>query len=335
MRKFFYPIISSMLLILLLSFSCSTKKDDNVVGDIPSAMLLHLESHNIQAVRVYQNNELRMSYDQGDWDTNSLHKIYSCTKSVISLLIGTLIDSGVIESVEVPMVDLFPDLDISVLPKSARDLKLKHFLTMTTGLRSRDSYLYNWAGLQAVRNDPNWVESVLKLKQEDVPGARFDYSNLASFTLGEVIHSLTGKDVSLYAEEVLFEPLGITEYEWDKNPYGASIGWGGLHLHPDDLVKIGLLVLNHGVWEGEMIVSEQWLDISTTSKIKSDTLRENYGYQWWVDSEERILALGYQGQYLIIDPELNLVTVVLSELDTWNFFLPYRMYISHIIKEFD
>jgi len=170
-------------------------------------------------------------------------KIFSghITKSIVSLLIGTLIDKGLIESVEVPVYKFFPD-------------------------------------------------------------------------------------ISDYAEETLFKPLGIVLYSWEKNIHGQSWGWAGLNLQAWDLAKIGILVLNGGLWEGEQIVSDKWIDLSTTNKVKTDISGQNYGYQWWIDGDNRIMAIGDRGQYLIINRDLNLVTVFISDLHRSDYFLPYRLY---------
>ena len=86
-----------------------------------------------------------------------------------------------------------------------------------------------------------------------------------------------------------------------------------------------------GKWKGEQVISKEWLEEATSPKIKAGTLREYYGYQWWIDADDRILALGYSGQYLIIDPDLQSVTVFLSDLHDQEFFLPYTLYKTYII----
>ena len=202
---------------------------------------------------------------------------------------------------------------------------------MTTGLRSRDSYIYRWEGLREIRNSPDWVEHILTLEVESPGGERFDYSNLSSFLLAEIIRSKTGKDVSVYAEEMLFNPLGIDEYYWETNSRGQSLGWGGLYMKPSDLLKIGQLILTKGEWQGVQLVSASWIEESVKTHIKAGTLGDYYGYQWWIVEEERILALGYKGQYLIIDPEAMMVTVFTARLEEEDFFLPYNLYMEFIV----
>jgi CubicO group peptidase (beta-lactamase class C family) len=330
-RFVFIIIITAAVLVLN---SCVKKEITDISTAPPEELQTILKRKEIQTFLVYQGEELQWSYIVKGWDRENLHNIHSCAKSIVSLLIGILIDSGSIKSVEVPVYTLFPSHYQKNIPEENKTLRLRHFLTMTTGLKTRDSYQYRWAGLRGISNKYNWVNEILTLPMEAPAGRRFDYSNLSSFLLGELVRTSTGKDVSLYAEEVLFDPLDIEAYKWNKNHMGQSTGWGGLFLKPSDLAKIGFLVMNRGKWKGEQIVSASWIEQSTSALVSPDTLMEHYGYHWWIDSADRILALGYQGQYLIIDRELDLVTVFASSLDDLDFFLPYELYLSLVIPAF-
>ncbi|TFG64572.1 MAG: class C beta-lactamase-related serine hydrolase [Spirochaetales bacterium] len=286
---------------------------------------------NIQAFLVFRSGEYLWEQYAEDMDPEEIHVINSCTKSIVSLLIGTLFDRGLLDTVDTPVYTFFPEIAPEELTERSKSLTLRHFLTMSTGLASRDSYLYRWEGLRAVWNKKDWIRHIVSLPSEAPGGQRFDYSNLASYLLGEIIRQKTGMDAEEYALKTLFVPLGITEYSWEKNPLGRSTGWGGLRLKPRDLVKIGQLVLDRGRWQGRQLISEDWIEQSTRPWIKAGTLREYYGYQWWVDGEGRIMALGYEGQYLIVDTVLKLVTVFASSLREEDFFLPYEIYTAHVV----
>ena len=299
-------------------------------GSFPGlkAQLINKE---IDTVIVFRRDKTVWDYYAKGWNPERLHVIHSCTKSIVSLLIGTLLDRGLIENTEVPVYTLFPELQPSALKEENKALKLKDFLTMSTGLRSRDSYVYRWEGIRKIWNSKDWVKHILTLEVEVPGGERFDYSNLSSFLLAEIIRSKTGKDVSVYAEEMLFNPLGIDEYYWKTNPKGQSLGWSGLYLKPSDLMKIGQLVLQKGEWLGVQLVSSSWIEESVKQQIKAGALQEYYGYQWWIDKDGRILALGYGGQYLIIDPGAMMVTVFTARLEEKDFFLPYNLYMEFIV----
>ena len=182
-----------------------------------------------------------------------------------------------------------------------------------------------------MRASDDWVEYALGFPSEASPGNRFDYSNTASFLLSAAIGASTGLSALEYGNENLFGPLGIEDVVWPSNPEGISMGWGELRMQPADLAKIGLLYLHHGVWDGTRIIPSAWVGESTGRQIQANTLREYYGYQWWIHPSGTFMALGYAGQYLVIAPELDLVVVFTSTLDEEEFFLPWSLYETYIV----
>jgi CubicO group peptidase (beta-lactamase class C family) len=115
-----------------------------------------------------------------------------------------------------------------------------------------------------------------------------------------------------YAEENLFEALGISDYSWNTEPTGVNWGYSGLYLTPHDMAKIGYLFLNHGMWEGEQLVSEEWVKQATMKHVDANTLLPGYGYQWWISPNGYYSAIGYKGQFIHIVPEHALVMVTTS-----------------------
>jgi CubicO group peptidase (beta-lactamase class C family) len=116
---------------------------------------------------------------------------------------------------------------------------------------------------------------------------------------------------------------------WPANPEGISIGWGGIEMRPHDLAKIGYLYLNGGRWAEEQVVPADWARASTRKHIDG-TLQEGYGYGWWL-AGDLYMALGYAGQYLIVDPDRNLVVVFASDLAERDFYLPQELFDDHIV----
>ncbi len=327
--------LSGFVLVLVLCLSCCTPKEKNVTAHgVPAELSDKISREEIHVFLVYKEGDLIWSQYKDGWKPEDLHIIHSCTKSILSLLIGTLFDQGILESVDTPVYTLFSDIPQSDISEENKKITLKHFLTMSTGLRSRDSYLYDWEGINNLWNKGDWVKEILSFKSEVPGGERFDYSNLASFLLGEIVREKTGMDLSEYADKTLFNPLGVEKFEWNQNPNGESLGWGGLHIRPSDLAKIGQLILNDGVWNNEQLVSSQWIRESTSPKMNPKTLSDYYGYQWWIDDDDLVMALGYEGQYLIIDRELNLVTVFACKLQGHKFSKPYNLYRKYVAPQF-
>ena len=257
------------------------------------------------------------------------HNVYSCTKSVTSILIGIAIDMGYIESVDQRVLDFFPDRDIANVDPEKEAMTLEHVLTMSTGLECRDSYLYRWRGLEQMRQSPDWTQYVLDLPMAESPGSHFEYCNGASTLLSAIIQETTGKSALEFAEEHLFDTLGISDVTWPSSPQGVTVGYSELRMFPQDMAKIGYLYLNEGQWNGEQVVSSEWVAASSQKHI-SATLEDGYGYQWWVDDSGMYLALGYRGQFIYVEPDKDLVVVFTSSLPDYDFTVP-RMLLDDFI----
>ncbi|GAG09534.1 unnamed protein product, partial [marine sediment metagenome] len=188
-------------------------------------------------------------YNNPLYPRDEMHIVHSVTKSIVSTLIGIAIDRGFIDSVDVPLVDIFAGREIQSLDERKRALTIRHLLSMTTGLHSRDSYIYGYEGLFALQHSDDWLQFALDLPMAATPGERFDYSNISTFVLSTVIMETTGMDTLAFAREYVFGPLGITDVKWEWNSAGQAIAWARMWLKPNDMAKIGLLYLQHGQWD--------------------------------------------------------------------------------------
>ncbi|MBI9038119.1 MAG: serine hydrolase [Bacteroidales bacterium] len=251
------------------------------------------------------------------YDRNQLHKINSCTKSIISLLLGITLERHKNNNVDQPFFNFFPQYD-SLKTAEKRQITLKHVLTMTAGFQEEDDF--------EIHDPDDLVKQMISQPLESTPGEKFKYNNNCTNLLGAIIYTLENKQADEFAKDVLFNRLGISEFHWEKEN-GVLQCHNGLHLYPRDMAKIGLLVLNDGYWNGEQIVPKEWIDISTKPHVaESDFF--NYGYQWWHRSKinkswwkesdeesnehEMFLALGFGGQYIFIVKDLNLILVMTS-----------------------
>jgi CubicO group peptidase (beta-lactamase class C family) len=240
------------------------------------------------------------------------HILYSCTKSVVSALIGIAIEKGYIQGVDQPVLDFFPDYTPENLDEQKESMTLEDLLTMSTGFECRDSYLYDNRGLREMHNSEDWVQFVLDLPMEHEPGTQFEYCNGASFLLSAIITETTGMSALDFAREVLFKPLGITDASWDASPNGINLGYTNLFLQPEDMAKFGYLFLHGGEWDGEQVVPAAWVEVSTREHIAAGTLQDSYGYQWWINDDGYYMAIGYNGQFIFVLPDLDMVVVMVS-----------------------
>jgi CubicO group peptidase (beta-lactamase class C family) len=250
------------------------------------------------------------------FDAGTLHNIKSVTKSVTSLALGIAIDRGLIRGVDEPIFSFFPELSDLRSPEKDR-LRLAHALTMTMGLRwveaVPDNEGNNDEGRMHMASDP--CRYVLNLPVTAPPGQEFFYNTGALTLVSAMVRKATGRPLDEFAREVLFEPLGITRFEWTRVKGDADAG-GGLRLRPRDMAKIGQLVLAGGRWNDRQIVSKAWIDASTTPRTQAST-NYSYGYLWYLGRSpfngrevHWPAGLGRGGQSIRVVPELDLVVVV-------------------------
>lgn len=310
----------------------SSPEEQGMDSHLLADMLAQIQEqgHAIDSVQVVRNGYLVVDAYNHPFGPDRLHVIRSCTKSIVSALIGIAIEQGALQGVEQPIAELFPDRTIANLDESKQAMTLEDLLTMATGLECRDSYLYRWQGLQRMQQSDDWVQFILDLPMAEEPGDRFEYCNGASFLLSAIIQEATGMSTKAFADEQLFRPLGIEDVDWPSNPDGISIGWGSMRMEPRDMAKIGYLYLNGGRWEDRQLLTTEWIEASTEKHIAA-TLQDGYGYQWWVSDLGYYMALGYGGQFIFVVPNANLVAVITSELAERDFYVPQQLLNRFII----
>ncbi|MDH3398071.1 MAG: beta-lactamase family protein [Acidimicrobiia bacterium] len=302
--------------------------DSHLLADLFAA--IDEESYAIDSVTVIRNGYVVADGVVHPFGKESRHIIHSCTKSIVSALIGIAVEEGYLEGVEQAVLDILPDREIANLDADKEAMTLENVLTMSTGLDCRDSYLYGWRGLSEMRASDDWVQHMLDLPMVAPPGSLFEYCNGGSFLLSAILQEVTEMKAADFARDRLFGPLGITDFVWPESPQGINIGWGELRMRPHDLAKIGYLYLRDGRWENRQVVPSTWVDASTHSHI-GGTLQDGYGYQWWVRDDGVYMALGYAGQYLIVVPAHDLVVVFTSDLPEDEFYLPQSLLDNYII----
>lgn len=256
-----------------------------------------------------------------------LHDMRSISKSIVSACIGIAIDQGLIDSVGQKVFEFFPEFQQYDKGKKA-EITLEHLLTMTAGLKWNENLSYDNPENSEIQmiNSPNPVEFVLSRPMEYDSGEQWVYSGGTTQVLASIIKKTSGKELDQFAEEYLFKPLGITVYEWvsfpgTKIPAAAS----GLRLRSEDLLKFGQLYWKEGSWDGNQLLSMNWVETS----LKGHVARPNggtYGYQFWVWSKnvsghkiDLAAGIGNGDQRVFIDRGNDLVTVVTA--GNYNQFL--------------
>jgi CubicO group peptidase (beta-lactamase class C family) len=297
----------------------ATPEEQGMHSNILADMLeeIKIKSYSIDSITIIRNGFMVADAYFYPFSKGQKHIIHSCTKSIMSALIGIAIDKGYIKNVDQTIVGFFSDRKISNLNEHKESITLENLLTMASGLECRDSWRYGYVGLEEMMNSDDWAQYVLDLPTAEPPGERFEYCNGVSYLLSVIIQKTTNMRTLEFAKKSLFGPLGITDVRWETSPQGIDIGWGRMWLKPHDMAKIGWLYLNKGRWADKQIVPAMWVKESTRAHIDATTdrtLQIHYGYQWWVDSNGYYAAVGAKGQGIFVLPDKNIVTVVTGDL---------------------
>ena len=196
------------------------------------------------------------------------HDIRSASKSVVSLLFGIALDRKLIPGLDEPVFNYFPEYADLRTPDKAR-ITLRHLLTMSSGLAWDENLPYtdpNNSEAAMLRSGDRW-RFALQPRLLVAPGSEWNYSGGCTELLGAVLRKASGKPIEAFAEEALFAPLGISDFNWVRYPDNIPAAASGLQLRPRDLAKVGQLVLQRGRWDGKPIVSEPWITEATAPQI--------------------------------------------------------------------
>lgn len=256
---------------------------------------------------------------EGWWDPYKpeyKHQLYSLSKSFTSTGVGLAVKEGLL-SVEDKVISFFPeDLPDEVSP-NLDSLTVKDLLTMSAG--------HDVVPMNAMRETEgvSWVKTFLAAPIQNEPGTKFLYNTSATYMLSAIIQKKTGKNLIEFLTPRLFEPLNITDVDWMESPEGIKTGGYGLRIKTEDIAKLGQLYLQKGKWEGEEILTEQWVADATSKQIESrpqsdeydatNDWAQGYGYQFWRNSTEGFRADGAFGQFSIVMPDKDMVVAITGE----------------------
>ena len=263
---------------------------------------------------------------QFSFDATTRHDMRSASKSVTSLLVGIAIDRKLIASADEPVVKFFEDYS-SLKTKGWDIITLRHLLTMSSGIKWDENL--PWTDPKNdephLGSDPDPTRYVLAKPIAAPPDTVWNYNGGGTDLLGSVIERVSGKRFDAFAREVLFQPLGITDWTWKTYPKNGKLSpAAGLRLRPRDAAKIGQLMLAHGRWNDRQIVSADWIAQTMVPRFQAIGYFGGsmfYGYQWWQGRTlsdgtdvKWIAAMGLGGQRIIVVPDHDLVVMTTSGL---------------------
>lgn len=290
-----------------------------------SAPLAHLRAlladrrNDIRSFAVARAGHIVFEHHRPDILPGAAQPINSMTKSVVGLLVGTALQQGVIGHLHQPVSAYLPEVHEAGVSQAVATITVRDLLTMTSGFawneRKMDPRLL---GASDEFGPGDRLRYALSREMAHAPGTHFEYDSYAAHLLSIILARATGTDLNRYAGHALFAPLGICAPHWDADEDGIAFGGRGLALTVHDLLKIGMLMLARGQWQGRQLLAHDYIAASTRSQCAAalpiDGSEKGYGYLWWIDRSRAenpvYFAAGYGEQFLLIDPQLDVVAAV-------------------------
>ena len=250
-------------------------------------------------------------------DVDEIDRRASVTKSYTSALTGIAIDKGFLPGLDEKMLDYFPDVPVTDPRK--QDITVREMLQMRAGFpweeENQQAWDIMWSG--------EYLSAIEDLPLSADPGTRFQYSTLTAHWTGVVVARSTGLDLMTLGKEYLFGPLGVTPGEdWNRDVDGYYFGGGDILFTARDMARFGQLYLDDGVYDGQRILSADWVNASLaryTEKAWDNIGRFHdigYGYYWWsaMAGEHPVnFAWGHGGNLVVLVRDLNMVVVVTAD----------------------
>lgn len=275
--------------------------------------------------------------------------VYSLTKSFTALAAGFAVQEGRL-ALDDEVLDYFPEISSSEIRENVGSMNIKHLLTMTTGHENdtarfgvtRDFLQHVTEARVGDRADHDYIRAFLELPVTKTPGEHFLYNSGASHVLGEIVQRVTGSRLTDYLQSRMFAPLGIRQPTWGEAPGGGNTGGWGLKLCTEDLARLGQFLLNKGEWNGQRLISSEWIEQATRGQVNNEPTEategepinpdwiQGYGYQFWRCRHHAFRGDGAFGQYCIVLPDQDAVIAMNGGLqdmqgvmdEVWRHLLP-------------
>jgi len=305
-----------------MNFSDSIGSDENTLLSLADLVKALETVGPINSILISQYGELVAEEYYGSMNAERAYNIKSASKSILSILTGIAIDKGYLEGVDQTIGEFFPDY-FNENPDSPKGLiTIEDLLTMRAGLASTSRGNY---GRWVTSN--NWIRYALDRPLNGQPGVDRIYSTGSTHLLAVALARATGMNTVEFGNRYLFGPMGIPIRGWDRDPQGYYLGGNNMALRPRDMIKIGQLMMEMGVYNGEQLVSRDWIVQSVEPVTGRRAGEATYGYLWFrrmAGDFHMVYAFGNGGQYIMIVPELDAVIAVTTRNNVGESTRGYR-----------
>jgi len=268
----------------------------------------------INAVIVYENDSLVFERYYNKFNENSVNFLCSTWKSILSITLGICLDKGIIKSLDEPISRYLPQFSQNNYPWH-KLITIRHLLTMSSGIHFLGGVHYHCPMLEQMKRAKDWIAHIADVQMIATPGTKFIYKEWDVILLSALIGKACGGLAWDIAEEYIFKPLNIIGEKWlsqnnNSINYNAALEkilpeGSGDKMTAKNMAKIGRLMLNSGVWEGQRIASEEYVNASVMPSQASS----GYGFLWWL-FDKGYRAMGFGGQEINIYPGKKVVAVI-------------------------
>jgi len=273
--------------------------------------LMALPECDIHHVMVLRHGKVVAELHPSPFRAEDSHTLYSASKTFTTLAVGCAIDDNLLRLTDRVMT-FFPDKRTNRVSDNMADMTVRDLLMMASGMKP------DWT---MRNNSTDWVKDWLAKSVDDKPGTVFQYDSMCTFMLSAIVQRVTGQTMLEYLQKKLFAPMHITVADWETSPDGINTGGWGLRVQAETMAKLGLLLLNKGNWNGQQLVSADYvteacsrlIDGGAKETVPPTDGNQGYGYQVWQSKwPGSYRADGAMGQYTVVVPQEDLVVVILG-----------------------
>lgn len=266
----------------------------------------------IQGIIVQKGEEIAFENYFNGFDPELPVNIRSVSKSFLSVITGIVYEKGILKAMDEKVYTLFPEYTNYIKDDRFKEITYEHLLKMKAGfLRDEFNYTNIFSGT-------DWLFNIFSGQLSYIPGSSHVYATETTHLLGCAVARLTGQNLRNYANQNLFQYIGIYPAAWETDPKGNFFGGNNMFFKTRDLLNLGMLIRNRGVFNGRRIISESWVDECLKPQNPQSNLawgkmtNISYGMLWWtgkINGYEVRTAIGHGGQFVMLVPALDLIIV--------------------------
>ncbi len=299
-------------------WSVATPEEHGMDSSALAALVDFGAAHDMDSIVVTRHGKLVAEAYYAPFKPGMRHRMYSATKAVVGMLTGIAIEQGKLKGTDQSVVSFFDESKVANADGRKKAVTVQNLLDMTSGIE--------WAeplrdgppqSMQRMMRSGDWPKFVLDQPMAQEPGSGFNYNSGGTHVLAAILSRKTGTGVDDYAVNSIFQPLGIADYKWDKDPQGLAIGGWGLYLQTRDMAKLGYLYLRGGAWEGTQVVPHDWVNRVYAAKVPMNLSPNEdwrYGDLWWtLPARQAYMMVGYHSQIILVMPKTDVVVAVTGQ----------------------